>query len=280
MQADHDNPTQQYYSQVSWPYYNGYLGVVMVFDALDPPDVFGKGKMHCELAWSLNGSQYSRVAPGHDFIPHGQATAPGAPDNAFDSHICFASAHPIKLDDEVRVYYMGGDGPHYSPPYPDPLHRNSSFGLATLRPDGFVAVRAQAQKSTSESESESESESKLGLELPLNTSTVVGVGRTKPVVVSGQQLVVTADTAMAGPATSRLAVSVSSCTGTTDTANSSQHQSSSCSSKTFVCSAVLEGLNVTDFTVKGCGNLTVGSSVQLDITMQGSALFYTFGFTQ
>ena len=81
---------------------------------------------------------WRRIAPGTDFIPLGEARGPGHGD--FDSHICFGSAVPVRLADEIRVFYMGGDGPHYSPAYPSPLHRNSSFGLATLRPDGFVAV--------------------------------------------------------------------------------------------------------------------------------------------
>ena len=38
---------------------------------------------------------------------------------------------------------MAGHGPHYSVPFPSPDHRNSSFALATIRPDGFVAVVAR-----------------------------------------------------------------------------------------------------------------------------------------
>ena len=128
----------------------------MVFSAIDPPNVYGKGFVHCELSWSADGKNYTRISPNTDFIPRGSIES-----KAFDSHICFASAHPVKLPNETRIYYMGGtpqpqlctvqtaeptcccagDGPHYSPAWPSPIHRNSSFGLATLRPDGFVAVR-------------------------------------------------------------------------------------------------------------------------------------------
>ena len=179
--ADHTNPEHQFYSQVSWPFYNVYLAIVMVFDAVDPPNVFGKGKVHCELAWSTNGSYFERIAPGVDFIPHGKATAPGDPDNAFDSHICFASATPIKLQDEIRVYYMGGDGPHYSPPYPDPLHRNSSFGMMRLQPDRFVGVCLRPNLPVSSGQ-------------PSITSV--------PLQVSAPKLVVTADTATSIPESS------------------------------------------------------------------------------
>jgi hypothetical protein len=79
--ADHDDPTHQYYSQVSFPYYNGFLGILSIFSAGDPPNVFGKGKVHCELAWSADGDKYERIAPGTDFVPLGSINA-----RDFDSH--------------------------------------------------------------------------------------------------------------------------------------------------------------------------------------------------
>ena len=89
----------------------------------------------------------------------------------WDSHICFAAGSPLRLEDEVRVYYMGGDGPHYSPAWPSPLHRNSSFGLATLRQDGFIGIKA-------------------------TSSSNGGAARTTAITVSGNgQLIATADTA-------------------------------------------------------------------------------------
>jgi hypothetical protein len=172
-----DNPTSQYYSQVTFPFYNIYLGIVMVFHAVDPPNVYGRGKVHCELVYTTDPSMtanWTRIAPGVDFIPLG--TPMGEGKGQFDSHICFASGVPIRMDSEIYVYYMvrnccatsnlcraacceavlagwlraaapaagapsqGGDGPHYSKSWPDPDHRNSSFGLATLRQDGFVAL--------------------------------------------------------------------------------------------------------------------------------------------
>jgi len=94
---------------VTWPFYNIYLGIVMVFDAVDPPNVYNKGKVHCELAMTADPNMTSgwhRVAPGNDFIPLGAVRWLGK--GAFDSHICFASGLPLRLQDEIRVYYMGG----------------------------------------------------------------------------------------------------------------------------------------------------------------------------
>jgi hypothetical protein len=73
---------------------------------------------------------------GADLIALGDAgPAGGGGGNPFDSHIIFAAAYPVKMpeDGSVRVYYMGGNGPHSGP-------RNSSFALATMRPDGFASM--------------------------------------------------------------------------------------------------------------------------------------------
>ena len=51
--------------------------------------------------------------------------------------VCFAAASPVAWQGEERLYYMGGNGPHSGA-------RNSSFGIATLRRDGYAAVRASA----------------------------------------------------------------------------------------------------------------------------------------
>ena len=176
MQVNSDRvngPSSQMYSQATFPFCSIYLGIVKVFDAVDPPDVYGKGKVHCELSYSHDTQTWYRIEPGQDFNPLGSIE-----NKDFDSHICFAAAHPVKLDSGVRIFYMGGDGPHYSPPYGDPLHRNSSFGFATLRSDGFVALRA------------------------MNGSS--GAGETVPLDVHGPTMLLTADTAPGGSVTVRV----------------------------------------------------------------------------
>ena len=63
----------------------------------------------------------------------------------FDDHIIFPAHTPFvdTASGNVRVYYMGGNGPH------DQI-RDSSFGLATLRPDGFACVRGTGTFTTVE----------------------------------------------------------------------------------------------------------------------------------
>jgi hypothetical protein len=85
---------------------------------------------------------------------------------------------------------MAGDGPHYSPPYPSPLHRNSSYALATLRPDGFVALSPK-------------------------TGAAAGRATTVPLLVSGPRLLVTADAAPSG--TVRVSVRSAGAAGSTTT---------------------------------------------------------------
>jgi hypothetical protein len=152
---------EQPYSQITFPYYGVYLGLTSVFDAQ-----YGttQGRMHLRLSWSPDAETWHWVdeggLTGRDFIPLGD-TSGGA--NPFDSHIIFAAAYPVKLpgDGAVRVYYMGGNGPHGGA-------RNSSFALANLRPDGFASVAG------------------------------TGTVRTRAVRCTGPTLVVTADVAAGG----------------------------------------------------------------------------------
>ena len=97
----------------TFPYYDIYLGLVSVFDA-----EFGEteGRVHLRLSWSPDAETWHWVDPkglnGRDMIALGSDGAGGGEGegndaNAFDSHIIFAAAYPIKQDDgDVRVYYV------------------------------------------------------------------------------------------------------------------------------------------------------------------------------
>mmetsp|Transcript_9407 Transcript_9407/g.30685 ORF Transcript_9407/g.30685 Transcript_9407/m.30685 type:complete len:408 (-) Transcript_9407:2467-3690(-) len=126
--------TEQNYAQITFKWLDAYLGINMMFDDDEPSD-FGKGKVHCRLAWSASlQSGWHLLDKDDDFIPLGhQGSSVDDPANAFDSHICFAAALPTTVGDLERLYYMGGNGPHNG-------DRNSSLGLATLRKDGWLAV--------------------------------------------------------------------------------------------------------------------------------------------
>ena len=49
VQADHMDPAHQFYSQITFPFYDIYLGILMVFDAGDLPNI-------CKCSSSLASS--------------------------------------------------------------------------------------------------------------------------------------------------------------------------------------------------------------------------------
>ena len=125
---------RQLYSQVTFPWLNVWLGLVMVYHAKEPAE-----RVRCHLAWARTpDAEWQWVDPlglqdgAREAIPLGDA-------GTFDSHICFAASTPRRVGEGAsaheRLYYMGGNGPHGGA-------RNSSLGLAILRPDGYAAVRS------------------------------------------------------------------------------------------------------------------------------------------
>jgi hypothetical protein len=150
------NTSHQLYSQVTFRFHDVYLGLVMVFDAscntVNPPCQTGPdaGHVHCRLAWSPDGemTKWSWVdeggLTGADFIPAG-------PSGTFDSHVTFAAHLPVTMpeDGTHRLYYMGGDGPHDNGGHDrSGAGRNTSFGLATLRADGFAGIAGTGSTTT------------------------------------------------------------------------------------------------------------------------------------
>ena len=120
--------SHQLYSMVPFMWRQLYLALVMVYDARQPREV---GTISCKLAWApaWHGPWRSvgSWADGPEVIPRGKA-------GSFDSHIIFAAAHPVRLETgEVRLYYMGGNGPHNG-------QRNTSLGLASMAADTWLGV--------------------------------------------------------------------------------------------------------------------------------------------
>jgi D-alanyl-D-alanine dipeptidase len=97
-----------------------YLSYVMMYHV-------GSGRsVDCELAWSHDGLQWQRVAPGTPFIPRGAK-------GAYDSECIYAMAGPpILKDGKLMIFYGGDDFPHTG------WKRHCLPCLATLRPDGFA----------------------------------------------------------------------------------------------------------------------------------------------
>lgn len=157
---------------------------------------------------------------------------------------------------------MGGDGPHYSPSYPYPLHRNSSVGLATLRPDGFIAVAAAPVSL----EMLQQDDSLENYTRQQEQIVARGKGRTNALLVTGPRLIVTADTSISG---SRLTISAYAMNSTTRII-SPELQHWTCETLTM--------RNVTDKVLAGCSDLPVGIEVELGIIIEGATRLYMIGF--
>ena len=195
-------------------------------------------EVHCELAWSPDFTSWHRIDEGQDLVPLG-------PEHSFESHICYGSV-PVSARDgthSIHEYYFGGDGPHYGT-------RNSSLALISFREQGLAGVGAPA-----------------GWHSPVS-------GRTKPVTVTGSQLLVTADTdtLLAGgenPQGSRTLTNVGALKISVHVDGVDE----------IPCDRMV-GENVTNTALKGCDlHGVIGKQATLTIEIDGSALLYMIGFS-
>ncbi len=110
----------QTYCMPVFRYGSIYLSYVMMYN------VGSDRSVDCELAWSHDGLQWQRVAPGTPFIPRGAK-------GRYDSECIYAMAGPpILRDGKLMIFYGGDDFPHTG------WKRHCLPSLATLRPDGFA----------------------------------------------------------------------------------------------------------------------------------------------
>lgn len=101
-------------------------------------------RVRCELAWSADLLKWRRFRASKYETDDGKLPFASKDEDeliplqagTYLSHDCFA-AKPVEVQGEgVRIYFMGGDGPHFG-------RRNTTFAMAKLRSDGFVGVRSQ-----------------------------------------------------------------------------------------------------------------------------------------
>ena len=143
--------SHQLYSQITFPWLDVWLGLVMVYEETNPHNL-----VRCRLAWTRDifaagtpAGEWTWVdeggLTGKEFIPlnsTGERAKTQPTGQAFDSHLIFAS-RPVHLPDHERLYYVGSNGPHSGCAGQEqtaPFCRNASLGLATLRKDGFAGV--------------------------------------------------------------------------------------------------------------------------------------------
>ncbi|MHA1885671.1 MAG: hypothetical protein ACW96S_11500, partial [Promethearchaeota archaeon] len=112
----------QIYSMPIFEYYGIYLGLPAIFN-------IKTDTVQTELAWSPDTIKWYRICPGTALIPNSEMKGD------IDWGCIYAAKSPIILNNEIRLYYSGSDGPHTD-------WRKGYFCLATLRPDGFAGYKS------------------------------------------------------------------------------------------------------------------------------------------
>jgi hypothetical protein len=126
----------QFYGLSVTPYEGLYVGLVWVLPAVaattdwkaDTPVTWP------ELAVSRDGIDWERVSFGQPFLPLGPA-------GSFDHRQIRLASSLVVLEDRILMLYAGSPHPHVK-------EHNFDIGLASLRLDGFVALKAGETEGT------------------------------------------------------------------------------------------------------------------------------------
>jgi hypothetical protein len=135
-EPDGDDPPQiQFYGMGSTGYGPYEIGTLWMYHT--NPEDLGGGKMQgyqeAELTYARSGYAWHRVAQGTAFIPHGKK-------GDWDQGNLQCASSPLFLDNEIRYYFMGTNMFHKSHWELEP--QRAGLGLATLKPDRFIALHA------------------------------------------------------------------------------------------------------------------------------------------
>jgi hypothetical protein len=115
----------QVYAMPVFRYGNLYLGLPMIFDK-------GRDVVHCELAWSPDTREWHRLCPDTPLLARG-------PEGGYDWGCVFAAAHPIVVNNEIRLYYGGSDAQHFD-------FRKGSLCLATMKKDHWAGYQHSGKR--------------------------------------------------------------------------------------------------------------------------------------
>jgi hypothetical protein len=126
-----DKPGTEIYSMKVIPYEGLYIGLVQVFHST--PE---ESTLDVQLAVSRDSIHFTRVADRAVFIPLG---AVGSWDRF---NLSLANNDPIRVGDELRVYYGGRMYRHGPYNGPDKGPEKGGIGFASIQRDRFVALEA------------------------------------------------------------------------------------------------------------------------------------------
>jgi hypothetical protein len=130
-----DPPLTQIYGLQMSPYGNYVMGWASMFHPFESDLRWQKanGTMDVALAYSRSGYAWHRAEVGSAFIPTGKH-------GEWDEQLIIPATGPILLEDEMRFYYAGARYHHGE--YLARPEEMMCIGAASLRPDGFVSLRA------------------------------------------------------------------------------------------------------------------------------------------
>ncbi len=111
-----------------------YWGLPWICYTDEPLDPELRQTIRLKLAWSHDGVAWNALAPGLDAVPMG---APGA----FDCGMILSRCPIVKRSDRLRLYYTAWNGLHDV----SGNGRRSAIGMAELRRDGFLSLRADGE---------------------------------------------------------------------------------------------------------------------------------------
>ena len=122
-----------FYGLSGFPYEGLYLGMLWVFHISSSKVASDDGLIDIALVSSRDVTHHwDRLGDREPFIPLGE------PD-AWDSGMLFTASAPVRVGDELWIYYGGANRSHY---YVEDPERATAIGLAKLRLDGFVSLDA------------------------------------------------------------------------------------------------------------------------------------------
>ena len=141
--ATHETPTAQppvdYYGADVFRYEGLYLMLAQAFwhwSPRPPSEKLGPSTFDVRLAVSRDGKTFQRVGGWSPFLSLG-------PEGRFDSRFVWAMPDPVRLGDELWIYYVGSNQDHDG--VVDPAgggEHLSGISRAVLRLDGFVSANA------------------------------------------------------------------------------------------------------------------------------------------
>ena len=155
---DHEGPKEylrrQIYSMTVWIYEGVHFALMSVYEF--PADV-SEGKTTDRVKRHERDVMNLYIATSRDaddwdlrWVYAGRPIVPRGPNGAFDKDMVFPSSTIVTHDDKHWIYYGGGNERHGTADAKPPVWFESerAIGLATLRLDGFVALRAGAEPGT------------------------------------------------------------------------------------------------------------------------------------